>query len=111
MMTKIKTKDIFESKVIKRALRESNIHPYIIKAIINEELTLEASSPKGNLGAKVRNVVNRALGLGLEPIEVAKLISDTNGERYKDWVASIESIEDPNIQKDLMSYLQDLLQI
>ena len=98
-------------KILKRHLIESSIiNQFIVEEVMeNEELVFEASTPKGNLGAKIRNVINRSLGKGIDPKEIAKLIADPNGRFYSGWLTSIQKIEGEKQQQDLKLYMDNFI--
>lgn len=108
-MNTIDAQDVLLHPLIKEIIRRRLAKTSLVRKLIIEELMYEASTPKGNLGAKIRNVINRSLGKGMEPPEVAKLISDPGSQYYKGWLASIQKVQGEEAQQDLKLYMDNFI--
>ena len=72
-------------EILKQKLAESSVvNRLIVEEIMMEDELEEAANPKGNLAAKVRNYISRALDTNKTPEEIIKLIS-RESKQYKEW--------------------------
>jgi len=84
---------VFKHPLIQEILKQKLAESSIVNRLIVEEIMVEdelgegAATPKGNIAAKVRNYITRALAANRKPEEIIKLISPES-KQYKRWLTS-----------------------